>query len=136
MIDQFARADKFAEFTGIEFIEAGEGFARAKVKLEDKHLNSVGTVHGGLLFTLADYVFAIACNSYGTIAVAINASISYFRAVKEGVLTASAREVSIQRKLSHYLIEIKDEGNNLIALFQGMAYRKKETYMFNEETYG
>jgi acyl-CoA thioesterase len=132
MIDKFARADKFAEFNGIKLIEAGEGFAKANIKIEDKHLNSVGTVHGGLLFTLADFVFAVACNSYGTITVAINASISYFRAVKEGILTASAREVSIQRKLSNYLIEIKDEENNLIALFQGMAYRKKEPIFFNE----
>ena len=128
MIEKFARADRFAASTGIILVESGEGYAKAKVTLNETHLNSVGTVHGGLLFTLADFVFAVACNSYGTIAVAINASISYFRAVKHGILFATAKEISLQRKLSDYLIEIKDEEEHLIALFQGKAYRKKEAY--------
>jgi acyl-CoA thioesterase len=129
-IERFGSADRFAARTGIRLIEAGDGYAKATLDITEDHLNSVGTVHGGVLFTLADFVFAVACNSYGTIAVAINASISYFKAVTEGTLTAAAKEVSLQRKLSTYVIEVRDRENTLVALFQGMAYRKKEEHSF------
>jgi acyl-CoA thioesterase len=130
IIDQFARADRFAARTGIQLIEAGDGYAKAALDITEEHLNSVGTAHGGVLFTLADFVFAVACNSYGTVAVAVNASISYFKAVTQGTLTATAKEISLQRKLSTYMIEVRDTENTLVALFQGMAYRKKEEHSF------
>ncbi|MBN1698507.1 MAG: hotdog fold thioesterase [Spirochaetales bacterium] len=125
-INRFASADNFAARTGIRLIEADEGYAKASMDITKDHLNSAGTVHGGVLFTLADFVFAVACNSYGTVAVAVHASISYFKAVTEGTLSATAREVSLSRKLSSYTIEVKDSGGGLVALFQGMAYRKKD----------
>jgi len=130
MIQKFAEADKFADFIGVKLIEAGAGYAKAKLEINNNHLNSMGTVHGGVLFSLADFVFATACNSYGTIAVAINASISYFNAISNGIITATAKEISKHPKLSTYLIEIRNEANELIAMFQGMSYRKKEQHNF------
>jgi acyl-CoA thioesterase len=43
------------------------------------------------------------------------------------VLIAEGREVSINPKLATYLIDVKDEAGNAIALFQGTVYRKKES---------
>jgi acyl-CoA thioesterase len=91
------------------------------------HLNGVGTVQGGALFTLADFTFAAACNSHGTVAVAINCSISYVKAVSSGTLIADARETSLGGRIGTYTIDITNENGDLIAIFQGMAYRKKET---------
>ena len=54
------------------------------MEISDIHLNSIGTVHGGALFTLADFTFALAANSHGIVTVAINANISYLKAVTEG----------------------------------------------------
>ena len=89
--------------------------------------NSAGTVHGGAVFSLADAVFSVASNSHGTLAMAINVSISYFKAAKSGTLYAEGREVSLNPKLATYLIDVKDEAGNAIALFQGTVYRKKES---------
>jgi acyl-CoA thioesterase len=95
--------------------------------LQDHHLNSAGTVHGGAIFALADAVFSVASNSHGTLAMAINVSISYFKAVSSGTLFAAAEEVSINPKLATYLITVRDEAGNKIALFQGTVYRKKDS---------
>jgi acyl-CoA thioesterase len=130
MIETFAHNDKFAAYIGIELIEARPGFAKAKLELSESHMNSVGTIHGGAIFTLADFVFAVASNSHGRVAVAINASISYFKAISSGVIVAESREISLGDKLSSYTIEIRDKENDLVALFQGMTYRKKETHPF------
>ncbi|MBL7179098.1 MAG: PaaI family thioesterase [Pseudomonadota bacterium] len=122
----FTQNDKFAEYVGIELLEASKGKAKAKMEIKNHHLNGVKTVHGAAIFTLADLVFAVASNSHGTIAMGINVSISYLKAVTKGVLFAEAKEVSINPKLATYTIHVTDSGNDLVATFQGMVYRKKE----------
>jgi acyl-CoA thioesterase len=120
----FFRNDKFSGHVGIEIIEVSKGRAKAKMKIKEHHLNSMGTVHGAALFALADLVFAVASNSHGTIAMAINAHISYLKAVRKGFLWAEGREMSLNPKLATYTIQIRDDNNDLVAIFQGMVYRK------------
>ena len=55
-----------------------------------------------------------------------NRTRSYLKAVNSGTLIAEAKEVSINPKLATYNIQVKNEGDELIATFQGMVYRKKE----------
>ena len=125
-IKDFSENDKFAKQLGIELVEVSKGRAKAKMKIRNVHLNAVNTVHGGAIFTLADFAFAIAANSYGNIAVALNVNISFLKAVPEGTLFAEAEEVSINPKIATYMIRVLNEYNELIATFQGMAYRKEK----------
>lgn len=126
-MEKFIARDHFARHLGIEMLEVSEGIARARMTIKEHHLNSAGSVHGGALFSFADAVFSVASNSYGTLAVAINVSISYFTAVNSGTLYAASEEVSVNPKLATYLIRIQDEHRKTIALFQGTVYRKKES---------
>jgi acyl-CoA thioesterase len=117
--------DLFARHVGIELTEMAPGSASARLKIRKHHLNGVGLTQGGVVFTLADLVFAAASNSYGPIAVAINASISFVKASTEGaILTAEAKEVSRNRKLATYSILVSDEKKDTVATFQGMVYIK------------
>lgn len=117
--------DLFARHVGIEIIEVAPGSASARLEIQKHHLNGVGLTQGGVVFTLADLVFAAASNSYGPVAVAINASISFLKATSTGaVLTAEAKEVSRNRKLASYTIHVTDETGDLVAVFQGMVYIK------------
>ena len=116
--------DRFARLTDIELLEALPGYARAKMTIQEKHYNAAGTVHGGALFTLADFVFAVAANVHGRLAMAISAHILFHQAITQGTLYAEAREISISHKLASYDIHITDEQNRLIATFQGTVYRK------------
>jgi acyl-CoA thioesterase len=124
---KFVDKDHFAKHLGVEMLEYSSGKAKARMKLQEHHLNSAGTVHGGAIFSLADAVFSVASNSHGTLAMAINVSISFFKAVKTGTLMAEGREVSFNPKLATYLIDVKDDAGNAVALFQGTVYRKKDT---------
>lgn len=126
-VKRFIENDRFAKHVDIEILEYSRGTARARMVIKNHHLNSAGTVHGGAIFALADAVFSAASNSHGTLAMAINVSISYFKAVSGGELTAAAEEVSINPKLATYLIPVQDDKGNTIALFQGTVYRKKES---------
>ena len=125
-IKRWMKNDKYAELSNLELISVSPGQARAKMTLHPHHLNGVGTVMGGAIFTLADFAFAAAANSHGTVAVAINVSISFLKAAKAGALWADAREISRNFKLGSYTVEVKDDQGELVALFQGMVYRKQD----------
>lgn len=120
----FFSADAFAKDTGIEMLEVSSGRAKVKMKISDKHKNSHGTVHGGAIFTLADCAFALASNSHGIPAAAINATISYMKSSTSGTLYAEACEFSKNPKLATYNVSVTNESGEKIALFQGMVYRK------------
>lgn len=125
-IKKYFENDKFAEYNGIKILEIQKGNARVKMDITENHLNGVGIVHGGAIFTLADLAFAAAANSHGNISVGINASISYMEAGTGKFLVAEAQEVSRNPKLSSYTVRITNENDNLVAIFQGMAYIKKD----------
>jgi acyl-CoA thioesterase len=118
--------DRFAALAGIELLAVSEGSARARLVLSERHLNGYDKVQGGAIFTLADLAFAAACNSHGTMAVGINVSISYVKAAASGTLTAEAREVAVSARLSSCTVHVMDEAGDLVAIFQGMAYRKRD----------
>ncbi len=125
-IRKFFKKDRFAEYVGIELVEVSEGRAKVRLKIRQEHLNGVDLVHGGAIFALADFAFAVASNSHGTIALGINANISYIKAARGGVLTADAVEVAKNPKLATYHVNISNEEGDIIAAFQGTVYRKKD----------
>jgi acyl-CoA thioesterase len=124
--DFFSTNDLFARHAGIELVDVGPGWAKASMKIEPFHFNGAKTVHGGAIFTLADFAFAVASNSHGTLAMGINTSVSFVKAALAGTLYAEAKEQSINPKLATYLVMITDDAGDTVAIFQGMVYRKKE----------
>ena len=119
--------DRFAAHAGITLDQLEPGAARARMAVGPQHLNGVGIVQGGAIFTLADFAFAAAANSTGAgVAVAIDVSISFVKAVTGGVLTAEAREEAAAGRVSTCLVRVTDGDGALVAIFKGTAYRKRE----------
>lgn len=123
-LEFFRENDHFARHCGIELLQVTPGAARVRMPVRDFHLNGAGTVHGGALFTLADFAFAVAVNSRGKLALAINTSMSFINPAFAGTLYAQAQEISSNRRLGVYQVEIEDEQGQLVARFEGTAYRK------------
>ena len=124
--EAFIARDRFARDMGIELVAVSPGRATARLEITEAHHNGLGMAQGGAVFTLADLAFAAASNSHGSVAVAINASISFMKATAGGVLTAEAEEITANPKLSTYTVRVTDDTGDVVAIFQGMAYRKKE----------
>ncbi|MBN9387366.1 MAG: PaaI family thioesterase [Chloroflexi bacterium] len=125
-LNQYLQGDNFSRHLGIELVEAANGQAVARLAIEEAHLNIHKTVHGAALFALADVALEAASNSHGVVAVSINANISYMKAVSSGLLTATATEVSLTNTLGIYDIKITGQEGELVAVFQGMVYRKRQ----------
>lgn len=120
--------DHFAASSGVRIVDLQPGLAHTELIIEERHLNSVGIVQGGAIFTLADFAFAMACNSEGRVAVAINTSLAFLRATKSGTLRAEAREVSRSRRISTCTVHVTDDTGQLVGLFNGTAYIKDEPF--------
>jgi acyl-CoA thioesterase len=129
-IKRFFTGDRYAQHSGIELLSVSPGLAVAQMNIQPHHLNAVGSVQGGAIFTLADLAFAAASNAHGKLAVAINVSITYMKAAVSGTLRAEAREVSLNPKLGSYTVNVTDEHNDLVAVFQGLVYRKEQALDF------
>jgi acyl-CoA thioesterase len=93
-IKQVLKDEPFASFLGMKLTKLGPGTAEAELIPDDRMLNSHGTVHGAIIFSLADYVFASVSNSYGKTAVGVTTNVNFISAGKHGgILTANAIEV-------------------------------------------
>lgn len=71
---QAAAAEPAWRMLGIELVEIAEGFARVRLRVKPEFCNFVGTIHGGIIMTLADSAFGYAVNSvkYPTVAAQFN----------------------------------------------------------------
>ncbi len=121
--------DKFAQSLGIELLELREGYAKCAMVVRDEMVNAHQSTHGGAIFTLADFAFAAACNSYGQTAVALDVHINFLEAVKPGTrLIAEAEEESLGKRIALYHLVVKDARGNLVASSHATAYRKQEWF--------
>ena len=125
-LSQFFGRDQFAKLAGIELLSFSPGHAVAQMRIHPHHLNAIGIVQGGAIFTLADLAFAAASNAHRKAAVAINVSITYVKATSSGTLQAEARELSLNPKLATYTVDVTDDTRALVAVFQGLVYRKSQ----------
>jgi acyl-CoA thioesterase len=126
-VDKMMELDFFSQWMGVEIIEARHHYSKIKMLLRREMMNAFGIAHGGITFALADSAFAFACNSEGKITVALDVSISFPKAGKEGdVLTAEAKEINNTNKTGLYLIEVKNQKDELVAFFKGTCYKTEK----------
>ncbi len=117
--------DNFAKHLGIELIESGRGWARAKMTMEEFHLNGMGVMHGGRFFRWRPGHLPWPPIHMETWPSGIKTrQISFITAVTAGTLTAEAREVSLGNKLATYAVDVTNYIGEVIATFQGTAYRR------------
>lgn len=115
--------DRLRELLGIRLVDVAPGYAKVALTVEEKHLNAAGVCHGGVLFSLCDFAFAIAGNSHGRLGFAIEVNISFLRAAGLGdELVAEAKEVHKGKRMGLYIMEVTNQKGERIALAKGMSY--------------
>lgn len=123
-IHEFLQGDKFALLAGVELLETGNGYAKARMLIKPEHLNGGGVCQGGAIFTLADLAFAAATNSHARLTLSITSNINFFKAESKGYLYAEAKEAFSHKRLANCEVRITNEAEELIATFNGTGYRK------------
>ncbi len=114
---EFFAKDKYAtDATGIEIEEIGENYAKCSLKITDIHKNAVGHVMGGVMFTLADFVFAVSTNFAGPMTVSTVAQISYLNSPKGDVLFGESKLIKDGKRVCFYEVNITDNLGTAVAV--------------------
>ena len=126
LADRVARAMLAAEGTGpawgIAIEEARAGYTKLSMAVRADMLNGHGTVHGGIVFALADTAFAYVCNGRNEKAVAAHASISFLGPALDGdMLTAEARELSSVGRTAVTRVSVRTGDGRPVAEFTGTS---------------
>jgi acyl-CoA thioesterase len=125
--------DRAAQALGIRLAAVRPGWAQAVMPVRDDMTNGHGVCHGGIVFTLADTAFALACNSYNEATVAAAASIDFLAPAHAGdELTAQAAELWRTRRNGIYEITVTNQRGERVALFRGRSYRIDGTLISEE----
>lgn len=117
--------DQASQALGMALERVGAGSARLVMTVRPDMLNGHGICHGGLVFTLADTAFAYACNSHGP-SVATQCTINFLAPAQLGDrLTAEAVEMVLEGATGIYDVTIRNQANEMLAMFRGVSRRLK-----------
>jgi len=120
---EFFYKDKFAVNTGIVLDEITEDIAVCSLELTDEHRNAYGGVMGGVIFTLADFAFAVLSNQIHQLTVAQQVDIHYLSAPKGDKLFAKATCRKSGRTSSIVNVDISDDTGRDVAQFIGTGFK-------------
>lgn len=129
-LDALFRADPYARGLGIELVDWGLGWSEVSAVPSAQHTNFLGTLHGGFAFSLADVALSYAGNSWGRLSLALSMEVQFLRAGAAGrPLRARATCRSRGRRISSFGIDVLDDGERLVASFQGLNYRTDDWHL-------
>jgi acyl-CoA thioesterase len=121
--EMFAR-DSASQSLGMQVKEVRPGYARLTLIVRPDMLNGHAICHGGVIFSLADSAFAIACNSHNQNTVASGCSIDFLVPARAGdELSAEAIERALLGRIGIYDVTVTNSADRTIALFRGRSYR-------------
>lgn len=114
--------DRSSQAMGISIDIPEPGKAVATMVVREDMTNGFDVMHGGLTFALADTAFAFACNAYDQQCFAASAQIDFLRPAMLGDrLTATATEDYRGRRSGYYSVEVRNQRDEVIALFRGRS---------------
>lgn len=105
---------------GIEFLEIGDDYLKAKMPVDERTIQPVGILHGGASVALAETIGSVAAHmtidpsQFMSVGLEINAN--HIRSIKNGFVFGTGKPIHLGRKTQVWHIEILDENDKLISI--------------------
>jgi len=117
--------EPFAQLLGIQLVELEDGFSVIEMTYNPNEMNNIyDRAHGGAIFGLIDEAFETACQTHGTIAVALNVNVTYIASPEPGKrLPATAKEIGKTKRTANYETKVTETDGRLIGICQALAFR-------------
>lgn len=102
---------------GIEFIEVGDDFLKARMPVDNRTKQPEGLLHGGAYVVLAESlgsaasVLCVDAEKYFVVGLEINAN--HLRSVRDGYVTGITKPIHLGRSTQVWEIRIYDDQNRL-----------------------
>lgn len=115
-------ADRASAALGMRLEAVAPGRATVSMRVRPDMTNGHQLCHGGLIASLADTAFAVACNSYGEVTVAAGFDITFLEPARLGdVLQARAEERARRGRSGLYDVSVVRLPDTVVAEFRGRS---------------
>lgn len=108
------------EHLGIEIVEIGDDFLKARMPVDERTVQSMNTLHGGASVALAESVGSIGTfltlDPQKQYCVGMEINANHLRRVSEGFVYATARPLHRGKRTQVWSIDIEDENNRLVCV--------------------
>ena len=109
-----------ADYLGIEFLEAGDDWLRAKMPVDERTRQPAGILHGGASVVLAETLASTAAhftlNPISQYCVGLEINANHIRAVREGYVYGRATYIHMGRSTQVWEIRITDQADVVICI--------------------
>ena len=109
-----------AEYIGIEFMEIGEDYLKARMPVDHRTNQPYGLLHGGascvLAETLGSIASALVIDRSQSICVGLEINANHIRSVRKGFVTGTATPLHIGKSTHVWDIRVHDEGEKLVCV--------------------
>ncbi len=114
--EHFNCSDMFSVKSGMKLTELREGYAKVEMIIDDYCKNYMGSMHGGLLYTMADVAAGTSMVYNGKQAVTLNASTEYIKAAISGLVIAEGRVISKGKTICRCEVDVHGEDGTTYCL--------------------
>ena len=112
------KKDRYIIKNGIEIVEINQDFAICKAEIGEGHLNAKDMVQGGMIYTIADFTFAVLANYLHDFTVTQSATITYINQAVCKTLFAKSVELDATKHNCIHQVRVYDEKDITIARVQ------------------
>lgn len=115
--------DAASRMLGMTVVSVGPGSATVTMTVRGDMINGWGMCHGGLVASLADSAFAVACNSHGSVTVAAGFEVTFLEPARLGdELVAVAVERALRGRSGVYDVTVTRASDEMaVAEFRGRS---------------
>jgi uncharacterized protein (TIGR00369 family) len=116
--EMFARSTFHTAFVGARLERVASDEVDVSLQVEPRHLNLSGTLHGGMIATLADMATGLAYRTglpEGTNALTSSLSVTFLRPSEAGVVTAKGRVIKRGSWFGYAEADVVDADGRLLA---------------------
>lgn len=126
-IRDFFEKDRYVKANGVVIDLANSEYAICSIDVNENHLNAGDCVQGGMVYTLADFAFAVLANTIHPVTVTQSASISYIApAYNCKKLFAKAREIARVKHNCVVEVTVYDENEKTVAVMTANGFIKAQ----------
>lgn len=115
-IQYYIEHNHFMREIGIRPILLETGHAEVELEIQVNSLNINGTLHGGVIFTMADVAAGCAARSHGISVTTLSSNINFIKTAQSGKVRAIANEIHKGRTTGVYRVEVFGEKDLLLAV--------------------
>jgi 1,4-dihydroxy-2-naphthoyl-CoA hydrolase len=118
-IAQASRQNTMVDYLGIEFIEVGDQYLKAKMPVDRRTKQPQGIMHGGASCVLAETIASVAANfcveAEKFYCVGLEINTSHIKMARDGYVTGIAKPMHLGKSTQLWEILIHDDKEQLIS---------------------